>query len=136
MKKQRLSLGCLSLAILFLVMAFNQTSSIAQAGSLDGKTFVGKVGENGKKKGDKDELIFKDGRFRSTACDEYGFGDAPYTTAVNGDATTFEATTVSAKEGKMEWRGTVKGNALDGTFTWYPIGKDPVEYWVKAQLKK
>jgi len=32
--------------------------------------------EKGKTKGDRDTLIFKDGKFRSTACDVYGFSEA------------------------------------------------------------
>jgi hypothetical protein len=36
----------------------------AEAGLLDGKTFVGTMTEKGKEKGEKDEFVFKDGRFR------------------------------------------------------------------------
>ena len=137
MQKQRLIIICLSLVALILIMVWNGTPTIAQSGTLDGKTFMGQVGEKGKKKGDKDKLIFKDGKFRSTACDEYGFGDAPYTATVNGDITTFEAETFSSEEGKMKWSGIIKGDTLEGTTVWYPRGnKDPKEYWVRAQLKK
>lgn len=107
----------------------------AQEGALDGKTFSGEMGEKGKK-GDGDELIFKDGKFSSAACEKYGFGDAPYTATVSGDTTTFEADTVSAKEGKMKWTGTVTGDKLDGTVMWYKEGQAPVEYWFKTELKK
>lgn len=107
----------------------------AQEGALDGRTFAGELGEKGKK-GDEDELIFKDGKFLSVACQEYGFGDAPYTAAVSGDTTTFETETVSAKEGKMKWTGTVTGDKLDGTVMWYKEGQAPVEYWFKTELKK
>lgn len=108
----------------------------AQEGALDGKTFAGEMGEAGKDKGDGDELIFKDGKFSSAACEKYGFGDAPYTATVSGDTTTFETETVSAKEGKMKWTGTVTGGKLDGTVMWYKEGQAPVEYWFKTELKK
>ncbi|HET7290447.1 MAG TPA: hypothetical protein VFJ67_08430 [Thermodesulfobacteriota bacterium] len=107
----------------------------AQEGALDGKTFSGEMGETGKK-GDKEELVFKDGKFTSVACEQYGFGDAPYTTTVNGDTTTFEADTVSAKEGKMHWSGTMKGSELTGTAVWTKEGQAPVEYWYKTTLEK
>jgi hypothetical protein len=107
----------------------------AQEGALDGKTFSGEMGETGKK-GDKEELVFKDGKFTSVACEQYGFGDAPYTTTVKGDTTTFEADTVSAKEGKMHWTGTMKGSELTGTVVWTKEGQAPVEYWYKTALEK
>lgn len=108
----------------------------AQEGALDGKTFVGDMGEKGKETGDKDELVFKDGKFSSVACQEYGFGDAPYTATVSGDTTTFESDTVSAKEGKMHWTGTVKGDEFTGTAVWTKEGQAPIEYWFKTDLKK
>ena len=52
---------------------------------LDGRNFVGIVLECGKTEGDADTIIFKDGRFRSTACDRYEYGDGPYTASVAGD---------------------------------------------------
>ena len=108
----------------------------AQDGALDGKTFAGDMGEKGKAKGDKDELVFKDGKFHSVACEKYGFGDAAYTATVNGGTTAFEAVTTSTKEGKMKWSGTVAGDKLDGTATWYKDGQAPIEYWFKTDLKK
>ncbi len=135
MQKQRLIMGCLYLMALVLVVAWSCMSTFAQAGTLDGKTFVGQLGEKGKEKGDNDTFTFADGKFHSKACDPYGFGDAAYTTSINGDATTFETETVSSKEGKMKWAGTVKGEMLDGTVIWYKGSKAPKEYWFKGELK-
>ena len=53
--------------------------------TLDGRNFIGIVLECGKTEGDADTIIFKDGRFRSTACDRYEYGDGPYTTTAAGD---------------------------------------------------
>ncbi len=135
MQKQRLIMSCLSLMVIALMVALSGMSSIAQAGTLDGKTFEGQIGEKGKEKGDKDTFTFQDGKFHSRACDPYGFGDGAYSVTVNGDTTIFEADTVSSKEGKMKWRGTVKGEMLDGTVTWYKGSKAPKEYWFKGELK-
>jgi hypothetical protein len=120
----------------------NVTPTVAQAGALDGKTFVGEFGKKGKKTEGKDELIFKDGKFHSKACDPYGFGDGVYTATVSGDTTTFETETGSTKEGKIKWMGTVKGDVIDVTYTWYRSPKwyrfsnAPIEYWFKGELKK
>jgi hypothetical protein len=127
---------CLFLVAFTLVIVWNGKSAISQEGVLDGKTFVGEVGEKGKKNGDKDTFTFKDGKFHSKACDPYGFGDGVYTATVNGDTTTIQVETVSAKEGKMEWTGTVKGDTFDGTLTWHKGNKAPKEYWFKGESKK
>jgi hypothetical protein len=109
----------------------------AQAGILDGKNFIGEFGKKGKSAdAKKDEIIFKDGKFRSMACDPYGFGDAPYRTKVDGETIAFEAETMSPKNGKIKWMGTVKGDQIEATFTWYASGQAPEESWLKGKLKK
>jgi len=105
-------------------------------GMLDGKTFAGTLGEKGEVKGDQDSYVFKDGTFRSTACDTYGFGAAAYTAKAKGDAIAFESTTHSAKEGEMAWKGTVKGDAVAGTVVWKKVGKVAKDYWFKGTLKR
>ena len=122
------------LVFVLSVLSISMLASAAE-GALDGKSFSGEMGEKGKK-GDQEELVFKDGKFTSVACEQYGFGDAPYTTTVNGDTTTFEADTVSAKEGKMHWTGTMKGDELTGTAVHTKEGQAPVEYWYKTTLEK
>ncbi len=108
----------------------------AGAGALDGKTFAGEYGKAGKKAEGKDELIFKDGRFRSTACDPYKFGDAAYTTISNEGAVRFEAETGSPNYGRMKWSGRVQGDLLDGAFTWIKKNNKTVDYWIKATRKR
>jgi hypothetical protein len=102
---------------------------------LDGRDFVGIVLERGKTAGDADTIIFKDGRFRSTACDRYDYGDGPYTAKTAGDGVTFEAKTESPKYGQLLWRGVVRGHRLDGTLTMVRDGKTLGEKWVLAGEK-
>ena len=45
---------------------------------LDGRNFIGIVLERGKTEGDADTIMFRAGRFRSSACDRYEYGDGPY----------------------------------------------------------
>ncbi len=104
--------------------------------ALDGKAFVGELGKEGKMTGDKDDFVFKNGKFRSTACDQYGFGDGVYSTTAKGDMISFESKTESPTDGKMEWKGTVKGEAIEGTAKWSPPGKSAEQYWFKGTLKK
>ncbi len=101
---------------------------------LDGRTYIGHVGEKGKDRGDEDTLRFAGGKFHSSACDAYGFTAAPYTAEQHGDTFTFTAETVSEKEGRMRWSGTIRTYQLEGTAVWTKPGQTPVEYWVKAEL--
>jgi len=102
---------------------------------LDGRNFIGVVLECGKTEGDADTIIFKDGRFRSTACDRYEYGDGPYAAKAAGDAVTFEAQTESPKYGKLLWRGVVSGRRLDGTLIMVRDGKTLGEKWLLAGEK-
>jgi len=106
-------------------------------GALDGKTFAIDMTKKGDTKAEKDDLIFKDGKFRSTGCDSYGFTEAAYTTAAGADgATDFSSTATSPKEGKMEWKGTVKGDAVEGTAVWTKEGQPAESYSFKGAIKK
>jgi len=104
----------------------------AQAAMLDGRSFEGVVLESGKTSGDADTLIFAKGRFRSTACDRWEYGDGSYTAKAAGDAIAFEAETESPKYGKLLWKGVVRGRKLDGTLTMVRNGKAAGEKWVVA----
>lgn len=113
------------------------TAAWAKGGALDGKSFAVDSGEKGKAAGkDKETLTFKDGKMHSSACDAYGFGEGSYTAKTSGGATTFEADTASVKEGKIHWRGTVRGDAVDGSFVWSKPGQAPIEYWFKSPGNK
>jgi len=109
-------------------------------GLLDGQRFVGDLGEKGKAADERNDLLtFSDGRFHSAACDKWSFGKAGYRATKVGDAIAFEAETVSESDGRMVWRGTVRGDVLEGTFVhyrkpaWYRPNPEPVEHWVKAK---
>lgn len=103
--------------------------------TLDGRSFHGIVLEAGKTAGDADTLVFADGRFRSTACDRYGYGDGPYTARRDGDAIRFEAETASAQFGRLQWHGTITGGRLDGTLTMVRDGASVGQKWVLAGEK-
>lgn len=104
--------------------------------TLDGKTFAGESVEHGKPTGDKDEITFANGRMHSKGCDQYGFGEAPYTATASGDAIGFTATTTSPKEGAIAWSGTVTGDAWSGTMVWTKQGQAPITYDIKGTLRK
>ena len=106
-----------------------------EPGALDGRKFEGVFIERGKTSGDADTLTFKDGRFRSSACDRYGYSDAPYKSTVIGDTIAFEAETQSAKYGRLTWKGVIRDGKLDATAVMLRQGKPPIENWVVAASK-
>ena len=122
------------ITLLFFVMAIP-----AYCGILDGKTFVGKNGEIGKSDSEDDEIKFENGKFLSIGCAKYGFGDAEYTTKVDGDRVFFTADIYSDKYGRITYSGAVKGNDLNATFIWFEKGKygkpEQVKWW-KGNVKK
>jgi hypothetical protein len=113
-------------------MAVAAEPALASRAGLDGRNFDGIVLECGRTSGDADTLIFKDGRFRSTACDQYGYGDGPDTPRRVGETVSFEAETESPKHGKLLWKGVVRGARLDGTMTMVRDGRAAGEKWVLA----
>ena len=107
-----------------------------QAALLDGKSFEGLFVQKGKSEGDRDTLVFDNGRFRSTACQRYGYGDAPYKAAAEGAAIRFEAETHSPQYGKLQWKGVVRGDKLESTVLSIRSGQAPIENYVNATLSK
>ena len=128
-----LFLGACTLGyILSGIGAFAQTPMMG----LDGKSFVGQIGKKGEKSGDKDELIFKDGKIHSKACEKYGFGQAFYTAKAGEGSTAFAAETRSAKEGMMKWKGTVTGGTVTATVVWSKPGQAPQEFWYRGKMRE
>ena len=122
------------ITLFFFIMALP-----AYSGILDGKTFVGKNGEIGKKSSEDDEIKFENGKFFSVGCGKYGFGDAEYTTKADGDRVFFTADIYSNKYGRITYSGFVKGDDLNGTFIWFDKEKydkpEQVKWW-KGSVKK
>ncbi len=118
------------------------TPAVAQTAPLDGKVFVADAGEKGKAADEKGDVItFKDGKFHSSACDQYGYGKGNYKSTAQADGISFEAETTSEKDGKLVWKGVVRGDTIDGTFIHYRKGgffnsnPAPIEHWFKGKAK-
>jgi hypothetical protein len=123
-----------SLAAVLLILSAAPAG--AEKMALDGATFVGTMTEKGKTKADQDQLVFKDGKFRSTMCDAYGFTEALYAVSRSGDSTDFESEAHSPKEGTMKWKGTAKGDTIEGTAVWIKKGQADMYYDFKGKRKE
>ena len=99
-----------------LALLLVSPTAAAQASTLDGKVFVADAGEKGKDADEKGDIItFKDGKFHSSSCDQYGYGKGNYKSAAQGDAITFEAeTTINRKDFNMTWNRIVEGSLMVG----------------------
>jgi hypothetical protein len=125
----------MKLTSLLGIVALGVVPASAAAQSLDGRNFQGVFIERGKTSGDADTLTFKGGRFHSSACDQYGYSEAPYKAKAVGDMVSFEAETQSPKYGKLVWSGVVRGGKLDATVMMLQPGKSSIENWVVAAEK-
>lgn len=111
------------------------------AGVLDGTTFVADAGPKGKPADESNDLItFRDGLFHSSNCEQYGYTSAPYSARGEPGAIAFEAETKSDKDGRLVWRGTVRGQDIEGTMLHYKKGffgtsDKPNEMWFKGKVK-
>jgi hypothetical protein len=126
-----------------MILLFNATCGFSEpldetpGGPLDGKTFTVEVGEKDKDTGDQDEITFEDGKLNSTGTNNFGFQGGTYTAETKGDTVTFQATTMSATEGKIDWQGKASNNNIEGTYTWLrPASEGPAVYWFKGKLKE
>lgn len=108
---------------------------------LDGKSFVGKNGEEGKSLAEyeDEEIVFADGMFTSVSCEPYNFGSGAYQAETVGDTIHFTAVTQSPTHGKITWTGVIDGDDANVTFVWtkerwyWDIRR---EYWFNGKLKQ
>ncbi len=111
-------------------------SSLAfAAAALDGKTFTGQIGPQGKTDGQADDFVFSDGSFESTLCTTFGYGKGAYQTESKDGAVTFTAETTSKDGGTMQWHGAVKEDQIEGTVVSTEKGKASTS-WFKGTLHK
>jgi len=90
------------------------------SGPLDGMTFTGMLGPDGKPKDIEDSFVFANGTFVSKECElQCGYPARPYFVRKNGNQTEFVSETKCPyKDAKIVWRGTVEGNTIKGVSTW------------------
>lgn len=107
-----------------------------QHAALDGKSFSGEMGDKGKPADKQDTLVFQNGRFRSTACDRFGFGSAPYTAKTRGKTTTFKAETKNSKGATIQWSGKVTGHEAKATALLRDKDGKKTKMWFKTTEKR
>lgn len=98
----------------------NATKSSLGSGPLDGMTFTGALGPDGKPKDIPDTFVFENGTFVSKECElNCKYPARPYFVRVNGTKTEFiSETQCPYKDAKIVWRGTVEGDTIKGKSTW------------------
>ena len=106
---------------------------------LEGKSFAGELGQIGKPAMAEDLLIFQDGMFVSEKCQKKcGYTAGPYWMRSTEDGVQVRAETPCLKsDATIVWNGTVKGDEIEGIFTWtsrrwyWTIEK---EFWFNGKL--
>ena len=132
---------CVALVVL-VAIGSNPGGALAAPGPLDGKVFIADAGVTGKAADEEDDVItFANGTFHSSICDQWGYNKGEYTESGAGDALSFEVETVSEKDGRLRWKGVIKGDAIEGSFihlrkpSFFRPNRDPVEHWFKGKVK-
>jgi hypothetical protein len=89
-------------------------------GPLDGLTFQGALGPDGKPRDTPDTFVFEDGTFVSKECElRCKYPARPYFVRVDGDKIEFiSETRCPYKDAKIVWRGTIEGDRIKGKSTW------------------
>jgi hypothetical protein len=89
-------------------------------GPLDGMTFTGALGPDGKPKDIPDSFVFENGTFVSKECElRCKYPARPYFVRLDGVRTEFiSETKCPYKDAKIVWRGTVEGDTIKGKSTW------------------
>ncbi len=112
---------------------WNEARGKDGAGMLDGRRYAIEVTAMGKSDTKKENLEFHGGRMHDDAGDARGFATGTYSAIKSGDVVTFRASTESATDGHIDWRGMVRGDTIEGAFTWSKKGEQPVEYTYRGQ---
>jgi hypothetical protein len=111
----------------------NSMEKPAGKGALDGRFFKGELGQEGQTAGKACGIMFRDGKIHIHGEKGENMMVAAYTTTEANGTITFMATTTGAKEGKMEWQGTVTGDDLQATVTATKEGGAPTQMWFKGK---
>lgn len=117
------------LSILMVAMPI----ALAKGTSLDGRTYKVLLGPEGKK-GDEDTLTFTKGKFESSMCVPLGFRAAKYE-AKGADEIAFTVVVKNAKGQTNNWKGTIRGDQIEGTLTCTGSG-EPMKMVFKGSAVK
>lgn len=102
------------------IPASNHATQTDGSGILDGREFAGKVGIVGKPLDTADTWNFSKGTFVSTQCEtQCRYPRVPYYIRQYDGAVEFIGETRCLdKDATISWHGKVKGDTIEGTFTW------------------
>ncbi len=132
-----------SIAYLAACIALAASPALHAAKPLEGRAFVVEIGYPGEPAFEKDDVLsFREGLFHSSMCDKLGYGRGAYRADERSAGVTFTAETSSEKEGRLAWRGTIDGDAIEGAIIHYRkpwwLNPDPAprEMWFRGRVRR
>lgn len=129
MKTRSLKLAAALLTASGLFLSTTPGSASDVAATLSGKVFdVTLTAPDAKGEAIPDHLVFDGMKFESTGCRPYGFTQSSYTAEAKGDAILFDAKATSPTDGTNVWKGSVRGDRIEGTLTWTNAKGKVVQY--------
>lgn len=98
--------------------ALSKPQAHAIENKLEGVRFVGPFGAEGEADPKEDTFTFKDGKFATGSCLEWGFSPAPYWVRRGTDGLHFLAELESPEHGTMRYEGVFDGKELTVVGYW------------------
>jgi hypothetical protein len=95
-----------------------------EAANLNDRRYAIELWQSGQSAG-ADTLHFENNVFESTWCRGYGFPPSPFKMESENEALIWQSLSQSMSDGRVEWRGTVRGDAIEGSLTWQKEGQAP-----------
>ena len=114
--------------VLFMLWAASVV--YAQEGLLDDKVFMGRYKEKHISAVNEEKLTFMNGELHSMVYARRGFTKSGYEAVAKHDGIHFEAVSNSPKQGKIDWRGIVRGDSIVVHYQWKQEG------WLTDTIRK
>jgi hypothetical protein len=102
------------------IPAIENMETVGDSGPLDGMTFAGELGPEGKPKDVTDVFVFSDGTFVSRECESRcDYPARAYFINETENGTEFVSNTKCPyKDAEITWHGTVQDDRISGTAIW------------------
>ena len=119
---------------LTLLSTAGNPASVPERANLDGRIYAGRLLVMHTGVVLPERLQFADGLFHSSASDNFGYTDGPYSAHKVDGEILFDAFTDSPGMGWMVWHGRIRGDALSGNASARDPGTLEIQFEVHAHL--
>lgn len=121
-------------ACLTLFASVGNPARVPERANLDGRIYVGRLVVMHTGVVLPERVQFANGLFHSSASDNFGYTDGPYSAHKVDGEILFDAFTDSPGMGWMVWHGRIRGDVLNGHASARDPGTEEIQFEVRAHL--